>query len=1238
MELCAENIESSRSKSVADCNQSFWYLAKPYDARHFQPCRDTGSPLEWEQFYTILEALDRSDIRLTVMYKCLTDYEQQIALRLLQVSSRSTELLQLAAPYVTYLDLSHLRLFAIQPQWLVGLTWRLKILILERNCLDLRVFDVIDEIIGVGKRVSPRSGRSQRSSPKEWYNTLCELRLDWNQMDGALPASTLAKLTDLTRLSFAHNALNTLRGVDALSTLRVLNLDYNRISNLPTDLFSLKRLEYLYLKRNQLLQPILGIGFQRLTHLRVIDLSYNGLSTVPAALFSLPQLECLKVDHNTLISLPIIQSQTHQGSRKILTIDLAYNRLTTVSTGLVRLAQHLDLSHNRIRNVPPAVLKWIANTMQRKGLRASQVIQLNLTENPLKWPPLKAVSDGTDTLMEFFHDSQTEVQTYHGLRAMLVGESKTGKSSLVLSMLDGQCRFADEREERTYAIDTFEIPFDASNLLEQSTTLVTESPTIDEADSLVEVTTTSPTEVPSNLQTTLNIWDCSASSCYQTLVQFILYQPTILAIAVDMSTYLRTQTNLCGNEISPRFHTMIGQWLEMGLVRSNHVTAVLIGTKCDLVPSAIRLEQVTRKMLHDTQAYLKERIYWFRDELRRIEALPTISPSMAHHYEQLSRIQKTGRIFVHNTVIPTSSATDPDNSSIMWHDICASLVKVTLQSPDTLQYLLAPIPSTWADVESYLESWAGSSPRTNRPATQNSQKEDPLFYERQAFSARLQIKFNVDQTNLLVLMRYLCDTGQVLAPYMNLSKEEMQWWHNVMTTGGRLEPNSLICIRPRLVLDCLKFMLNADLYQLLCPSSNQPVTETDLPKPPRFIPKLLRHFSAATADSAARRLQECSQCVHRWGALPADLWIALAEYNHLCCTGPNAEKTARDFVEFVWRWLELAYPVPDPTDGAQQFSSQEDQEQNTTDPPIELLETPLNLALAAGLYLVESTNDAPIDGLGDVMSTERPTPSPVCPASFVLPALRFPSLIADTEIDPNRHSAVLWHKACQSGPRPIRPVYRFPRGMPAGLFERATVRLNWPEELKFHYMEHWKTGVQMCHTSQQIMVRFTVDQPIDSDPSLRFEFRRSGKQMDSTKAETVKDSRQTERSDTNGSSRQSKQTNGRSDKPKWHGWPVPEEVLWDWIIPLLKALDGLLLAYQGLCYKRLMQCPKCDEATFTGEWLFPQEMQMVHSKKCVACVYKVATCLLAPPERGLEALRAHHARRRGKGEKIKLKI
>lgn len=103
----------------------------------------------------------------------------------------------------------------------------------------------------------------------------------------------------------------------------------------------------------------------------------------------------------------------------------------------------------------------------------------------------------------------------------------------------------------------------------------------------------------------------------------------------------------------------------------------------------------------------------------------------------------------------------------------------------------------------------------------------------------------------------------------------------------------------------------------------------------------------------------------------------------------------------------------------------------------------------------------------------------------------------------------------------------------------------------------------MCHTSQQILVRFTVDQSIDSDPSMRFEFRSFRKEVDSSKTEAVKEGSQSEHREMNASLVQPKQAKWKSDKPKWHGWPIPEEVLWDWIIPLLKALDGLLLSYQG---------------------------------------------------------------------------
>ncbi|VDP95509.1 unnamed protein product [Echinostoma caproni] len=913
MDRYPSNRERNRAKSAAS-DQMFWYMVKPHDARHFKPCRELNST-ELTEFHTILEAVDTRDIRLTVVYKCLSDYEQQISLKMLQINVRSVELLQLGAPYVTYLNLSRLRLSTIPTSWLTGLTWRLRTLILERNSLDLHVFDAIDEAICIGKRATSSSARAQRTNnPKSWFNTLCELRVDWNQMDGALPSSTLTKMTDLTRLSFAHNALNTLRGVDLVPTLHVLNLDYNRIANLPSELFNLKRLEYLYLRRNQLIQPILGVGFRRLAHLRVIDLSYNGLSTLPAALFTLPQLDCLKADHNTLITLPIIQNVSHRGTRKILSVDLAYNRLTAVSTGLVRLAEQLDVSHNRIRHVTPALLKWISNTMEIKGLKASQVIQLDLTGNPLRWPPLSVVSDSMDTLMEFYYDSKTEVQTYHGLRAMLVGAPQSGKSSLILSMLDGQCRFADEREERTYAIDTFVVPFDAASLTDQPK----------DAANLTENTEPLNT-APISRQTSLTIWDCAVSVCYQPLVYFTSYRPAILAIMVDMNAYMGTNLHTRPDEISPNFHNVIGQWLEMALVRSNHVTAILIGTKVDLIANPIRQEQIVRRMLQDTKAYLADRSFWFRDELRRIEALPSISPSTAHHYEQLNRIQRTSRIFVYSSVIPSSSATDPDTSSAMWQDICAGLIKATLQSPDTLPYLLAPIPSAWADVETYLEGWTSVS-RATRTKSQTNEI-DPLFYEKQTFFTRLQTKFSIDMTNIMVLIRYLCDTGQVLAPYMNLSKEESEWWSKMSLTGARPEPISLICIRPSLVFDCLKYFLNPKVFRLL---EGTRVDDCDVPNPPGFSRRLLRYFNAATADSAARRLRQCLDLVQRSGVVASDLWIALAEYNHLNCTGSNGQ-TSRDFVEFVWRWLDLAYPVMDPSDGTERGEPGGDQDTDDTE-------------------------------------------------------------------------------------------------------------------------------------------------------------------------------------------------------------------------------------------------------------------------------------------------------------------
>ncbi|VDP81653.1 unnamed protein product [Echinostoma caproni] len=226
--------------------------------------------------------------------------------------------------------------------------------------------------------------------------------------------------------------------------------------------------------------------------------------------------------------------------------------------------------------------------------------------------------------------------------------------------------------------------------------------------------------------------------------------------------------------------------------------------------------------------------------------------------------------------------------------------------------------------------------------------------------------------------------------------------------------------------------------------------------------------------------------------------------------------------------------------------------------------------------MVEQTNEPDEENEIDLDGSARPEQSKASPTwtgLFTLPALCFPSLITMCTVEPGGFADRLWHRACQTGSAPIRPIYRFPRGMPAGLFERATVRLNWPEESKFHYMEHWKTGVQMRHTTKQLLVRFTVHQPDDADPFLRFEFRGLIREREEPSIENEVNPDPAEIPNTSGSLEQTElRKSHKKVKPKWHGWPVPEEVLWDWILPLLKALDVLLLAYEA---KRCKEADEC---------------------------------------------------------------
>ncbi|VDP06344.1 unnamed protein product [Schistosoma curassoni] len=119
--------------------------------------------------------------------------------------------------------------------------------------------------------------------------------------------------------------------------------------------------------------------------------------------------------------------------------------------------------------------------------------------------------------------------------------------------------------------------------------------------------------------------------------------------------------------------------------------------------------------------------------------------------------------------------------------------------------------------------------------------------------------------------------------------------------------------------------------------------------------------------------------------------------------------------------------------------------------------SPREIALSCGIISnTESRSQSPDsqpDTEDSANSDTRQSPtnnqiqSLLCPER--LPALCFPCLIPSSFCSPtDEMSNELWKTACQTGPRPIIFVYRFSYGLPQELFDKATVRLNWPELFK----------------------------------------------------------------------------------------------------------------------------------------------------------------------------------------------
>uniref|UniRef100_A0A8C2XAB3 Leucine rich repeats and immunoglobulin like domains 1 n=1 Tax=Cyclopterus lumpus TaxID=8103 RepID=A0A8C2XAB3_CYCLU len=194
------------------------------------------------------------------------------------------------------------------------------------------------------------------------------------------------------------------------STLQVLRLSRNRISQIPVRAFQLPRLVQLELNRNRIRQ-VEGLTFQGLSSLEVLKLQRNSITKLTdGAFWDLAKMKNLHLDYNSL-------SEVNSGSlygltslqqlflsnnyiarinpdgwkfcQKLRELNLSYNNLTRLDEGSLAVLgdlHSLRLGHNSISHITEGAFR---------GLKAVRV--LTLFGNKIKSVAKKAFS-GLETL------------------------------------------------------------------------------------------------------------------------------------------------------------------------------------------------------------------------------------------------------------------------------------------------------------------------------------------------------------------------------------------------------------------------------------------------------------------------------------------------------------------------------------------------------------------------------------------------------------------------------------------------------------------------------------------------------------------------------------------------------------------------------------------------------------------------------------------------------------------------
>ena len=167
-----------------------------------------------------------------------------------------------------------------------------------------------------------------------------------------LPKSWVEKNTSITMLNLSYNKLTELpKSIRKITSLRKLELQYNQLTKLPKSIGKLTELELLDLQKNQLTKLPISIG--NLTNLRELVLQENQLTKLPECIGKLESLKEAYISKNQLTELP----ESIGNLKSLEFLYLENNKLTELPESLSNLNSlgDLNINNNQLTELPDSI-------------------------------------------------------------------------------------------------------------------------------------------------------------------------------------------------------------------------------------------------------------------------------------------------------------------------------------------------------------------------------------------------------------------------------------------------------------------------------------------------------------------------------------------------------------------------------------------------------------------------------------------------------------------------------------------------------------------------------------------------------------------------------------------------------------------------------------------------------------------------------------------------------------------